>query len=110
MELSYMYKTLGITISTIVFLFASFNCMLGDKPAEYMIGRLINIESSTITKIRSIKLIDSNQRIWKFDIEDEFGHFTPSHLKEHMISGDLIKVLFYSTKDSKIVLNITDHP
>ena len=41
MELSYMYKTLGITISTIVFLFTSFNCMLGDKPAEYMIGRLI---------------------------------------------------------------------
>ena len=110
LELSYMYKTIALTILTFISVFLTVNCLKNDNTEAYMIGRIINIDSISITESNSITLIDRNEKIWKFDFEDEFNHFTPSHLKEHMISGDLIKIIFLPSQDSRTIVDITDYP
>ena len=96
-----MYKTIALTILTFISVFLTVNCLKHDNTEAYMIGRIINIDSISITESNSI---------WKFDFEDEFNHFTPSHLKEHMISGDLIKIIFLPSQDSRTIVDITDYP
>ena len=75
-----------------------------------MIGKIIDTHSPTISYTNSVTLIDSNEKTWEFKLEDQFNHFTPSHFMNHMINGDLIKVVFYYDEDSIIVLDISDYP
>ena len=75
-----------------------------------MIGKIIDTDSPTISYTNSVTLIDSNEKTWEFKLEDQFNHFTPSHFMNHMINGDLIKVVFYYDEDSIIVLDISDYP
>ena len=109
-----MYKTITVTIFIFISLFVSLNCLSDDVnfpiKKEFMIGRIINIDAPTISNTNSIRVIDNDEKIWVFDLDGQFSHFTPSHLKYHMINGDLVKVAFYYGTESAIVLEITDYP
>ena len=109
-----MYKSITLKIFILTTLFVSLNCLADDFnlpiEEEYIVGRIINIDAPTISNTKAITVIDINEKIWEFDLESQFEHFTPSHLKYHMINGDLVKVVFYYGSGSAIVLDITDYP
>ena len=109
-----MYRTITLIIFIFITLLASLNCLAGDSnfsaKKDFMIGRIIDIDAPTISNTEAITVIDNAEKIWEFDFQSQIGHFTPSHLKHHMINGDLVKVVFFYESDSAIVLDITDYP
>ena len=109
-----MYKTITLTIFICITLLTSLNCLSNDVNVsdknDFIIGRIIDIDAPTIDKTKTITLIDNDDKIWEFDLSDLFGHFTPSHLKHHMINGDLVKVIFYYRSELMVVIDITDYP
>ena len=109
-KLIHMYKPITVTIFMIITVLLCLNCLANDKSEEYMIGKIIDTDSPTISYTNSVTLIDSNEKTWEFKLEDQFNHFTPSHFMNHMINGDLIKVVFYYDEDSLILLDISDYP
>ncbi len=109
-----MYKTITLTIFIFITLLASLNCLAGESnfsvKKDFMIGRIIDIDAPTISNTEAITVIDNDEKIWEFDFQSQIGHFTPSHLKHHMINGDFVKVVFFYESESAIVLDITDYP
>ena len=109
-----MYKITTVTIFMFISFLVSLNCLADavNTPvkADFIIGRIIDIEAPTIINTKAITVIDEDEKIWTFELESQFAHFNPSHLKYHMINGDLVKVVFQYQSESAIILQITDYP
>jgi hypothetical protein len=109
-----MYKITTVTIFMFISFVISLNCLADavDIPGEtdFIVGRIIDIEAPTIINTKAITVIDQDEKIWTFELESQFAHFNPSHMKYHMINGDLVKVVFQYQSESAIILQITDYP
>ena len=77
---------------------------------ESVSGRIAGVESDGVLSPRSIEVIDGDGRRWEFEVRDVFGHFTPSHLRQHMLSGERIEVFYSRDGDRLIVRRLEDAP
>jgi hypothetical protein len=72
----------------------------GEK-SDFVEGRIIDFEQTSLTTFSSIRIIDSDGKEWEFHSEKEFIGFFPSHLQEHIVQDYPVKIRFELSKDSK---------
>ena len=75
-----------------------------------VIGRLTDVQSSGLLVLDSIEVIDEDGRFWKLESSGDLSHFTPSHLRQHMVLGEQLKVSFHRESDSLVIDSLTDYP
>ena len=62
---------------------------------ERVLGRLTDVQSSGLLVLDSIEIIDDDGRHWVLEGPGDFGHLTPSHLRQHMVLGERLEVTFH---------------
>jgi len=77
---------------------------------ETVIGRLIDVQSSGLLVLDSIEVIDEDGRQWKLESPGDLSHFTPSHLRQHMVLGEQLRVSFHRDGDALIIDRLSDYP
>ena len=70
-------------------------------------GLVVGLESKSLTNLYSITLMDQSNREWYF-IARGYQGFSPSHLKQHMLLGDPVLVVFHEDGNDLIVDDIED--
>ena len=72
-----------------------------NEKSDYVEGRIIDFEQTSLTTFSSIRIIDFDGKEWEFYAEEEFIGFFPSHLQEHIVQDYPIKIKFEFSKDGK---------
>ncbi len=73
-------------------------------------GRIVEVESDGVLSPRSVAVIDVDGRRWEFEVSDVFGHFTPAHLRQHMLSGEEVEVSYRREGSRLVAHGIEDSP
>lgn len=103
------FKCQGLTLATVVAMtIAVLAGCAGDT--ETVVGRLIDVQSSGLLVLDSIEVIDADGRQWKLEGPGDFGQFTPSHLRQHMVLGEQLQVSFHRDEDSLVIDRLSDYP
>jgi hypothetical protein len=55
-------------------------------------GRVVSVESASVTTISSLTIEDSSGKQWTFRGTGTFSGFTPSHLEEHRALQETVTV------------------
>ena len=71
-------------------------------------GSIIEFQASSLSQIESITLGTIDEEIYEFRVEKNLGKFTPSHLRQHMIHGELVEVHYREYGDEKWLDSIDD--
>lgn len=93
-----------VFIATLALL-AVASCGGGDVD-NVVTGFIVDVVPSGIDSFSSLIVRDDNGKVWRFGA-GRFPHFTPSHLIEHQIAGDRVKVT-YGEPDSDGLLTILE--
>lgn len=76
---------------------------------ESVQGFIRVVEAQSLLELKSLDLTDEGGNTWHFDAKGKtFASFTPSHLKEHMLQGLLVTVVFHREGEMLVVDEITD--
>ena len=70
-------------------------------------GLVVNLESTSLVDLYSLTVVDESQIEWDF-LADGYKGFTPSHLKQHMLLGDPVAVVFHIESGEMLIDNIDD--
>ena len=61
------------------------------------------------TSLESLTLVDENGTRWMFEARGrQVEGFTPSHVREHMVLGQPVRVTFHRENGALIINDITD--
>jgi hypothetical protein len=74
---------------------------------SFLEGRVTNIIPRNISEIEILEIQTDDNQIYKFGTTG-FTGFTPSHIKEHQVTGQSIKVYYERSGNALIALEITD--
>jgi|TARA_B100001971_G_C17808833_1_gene343003 hypothetical protein len=84
-------------------------CNGGGDSHDTMHGRVTDVQTRSITEIESLSVVDEAGETWLFATEGPL-ELTPSHLREHMLGGDEIRVRFKRVDAGLIAVGISDYP
>ena len=70
-------------------------------------GLVVNLESTSLVDLYSLTVVDESQIEWYF-LADGYKGFTQSHLKQHMLLGDPVAVVFHIESGEMLIDNIDD--
>jgi len=77
------------------------------EKSELVRGHLIEVEAASIVEVASLAIRDEDGTTWSFDAMRYRG-VTPSHLRDHMLRGLPITVVFHVENDVRLIDEITD--
>ena len=84
-------------------------CGGGDDAPETVHGKLTDVQTRSFTEIESFSLLDDAGETWFFVTEGRL-ELTPSHLRQHMLSGEEVTVEFERRDGSLVAVGISDYP
>jgi len=70
-------------------------------------GRVISVVAKSISDVQTFKVQSPTGEIYSFQVNGFIG-FTPSHIKEHQVTGDPVTVTYISGNNVLIATKITD--
>jgi len=70
-------------------------------------GLVVGLESTSLIDLYSLTVVDGSHIEWYF-LADGYKGFTPSHLKQHMLLGDPVAVVFHIESGEMLIDNIDD--
>ena len=70
-------------------------------------GLVVDLESTSLIDLYSLTVVDGSHIEWYF-LADGYKGFTPSHLKQHMLLGDPVAVVFHIESGEMLIDNIDD--
>ena len=74
-------------------------------------GLVTAVESRSLLAFESIDVADQSGSVTKFNSGGQrFEEFTPSHVREHMLAGDLVEVTYRKSGDDLIIVSLRDVP
>ena len=74
-------------------------------------GRIVNVDARSLLEIESLTIRDKSGAAYTVEARGVlFGKFTPSHLREHMVSGTSVEVTYYDEGDRLVLGAISDYP
>ena len=71
-------------------------------------GRVISVFPKSITIVEKITVVDIDGHHWTFESDGEYSGFTPSHLLEHQVAGDPIKIKYRELAGKLLIITIQD--
>lgn len=83
----------------------------GDSTEDYesVRGLVIDIGTKTLLELESLTIEDESGTRWSFDARGKrLEGFTPSHVREHMVQGLQVTVIFHRQDGELIIDNVTD--
>ena len=81
---------------------------------ESVRGMVVEVNSVSVNQLDTLNIKDLNGNTWKFEVPTGYEGFTPSHLREHMVQGSPVTVMFNRRNTPKcrdgclIIEKITD--
>jgi hypothetical protein len=72
-------------------------------------GKLTDVQNRTFTEIESFSLTDEAGETWLFVTEGQL-EMTPSHLSQHMLSGEAVSVQYERRAEGLVAVGIADYP
>ena len=82
----------------------------GCVKTERVNGLIVDVQSEGVLELRSMELIDDDGTRWEFEGSGTFGHFSPSHLRQHMLAGERVEVAFRREAGRLIIVGLEDYP
>ena len=82
----------------------------GCARTETVHGLIVDVQSDGVLELRSMDLIDDGGARWKFEGSGTFGHFSPSHLRQHMLAGERVQVAFRREAGRLVIVGLDDYP
>lgn len=72
-------------------------------------GRVISVESASVTTISSLTIEDDSGKRWTFVGSGTFSGFTPSHLEEHRALRESVTVEYDELESGELsIVELTD--
>ena len=84
-------------------------CVGEEADWEEVHGRVVDVQARSITEVDSFALVDGEGEEWSFVSEGPL-EFTPSHLREHMLTGEEVSVRFRRVGGVLIAVGVADYP
>jgi hypothetical protein len=76
---------------------------------ETVRGLILEVNAKSLLELESLRLEDEGGTIWLFEGGGRtFPDFTPSHIREHMVTGQRISVTFDRDGDVLTVVDVAD--
>ena len=76
---------------------------------ESVRGLILGVNAKSLLELESLTLEDEGGTIWLFEGGGRtFPDFTPSHIREHMVTGQQILVTFERDGDMLTVVHVAD--
>ena len=82
----------------------------GCAKTERVHGLIVDVQSDGVLELRSMELIDDGGARWKVEGSGTFGHFSPSHLRQHMLAGERMEVAFRRENGRLVIVGLDDYP
>ena len=104
------FLPVGVLFSLLITaaLFVS-DCGSEETELESVHGRITDVQARSITEAETFSLLDSKGEMWSLVSEGPL-EFTPSHLREHMLTGEEVTVLFRRVGEVLIAVDVADYP
>ena len=81
------------------------------KPSPVFSGLVIGFAQKSLLEFESVRVVDEAGRVMEFHSGGHrFPHFTPSHLREHMVMGHGVVVSYKEDGGMFYIVDITDAP
>ena len=84
-------------------------CGGGEDARETVHGKLTDVQTRSFTEMESFSLRDEAGETWLFATEGPL-ELTPSHLRQHMLSGEEVRVEFERRAAGLVAVSICDYP
>ena len=76
---------------------------------EEVHGRVVDVQAGSIMEVDSFALVDGEGEEWSFVVEGPL-EFTPSHMREHMLTGEEVSVSYRRAGGLMIAVSVADYP
>mgnify|MGYP001205700623 CR=1 FL=1 len=104
-----MSKRIIIILSVLSLLIILLIVSSQSEKSDFVEGRIIDFEQTSITTFSSIRIVDFKGKEWEFHSDKEFIGFFPSHLREHIVQDFPVKISFELSEDNKkYITSISD--
>jgi hypothetical protein len=77
-------------------------------PQESVTGIVVRVEAASLTELEFIDVQDDTGFVWRFRPGDSYRGFTPSHLREHMVQGEPVTIVYEQSGDVLLMEDATD--
>ena len=92
----------------IVFLMSLlFAAACAENDGQSVSGQVVSVIPSGIDSFSSLTIEDSEGTLWTFQ-GGRFPEFTPSHLTEHQIAGEAVRVTYEEAEDGTLTVIALD--
>jgi len=71
-------------------------------------GLVIDFEARSLTKIDHLTLETAAGQSYKLNVGKNLGKFTPSHIRQHMVHGELVEISYFRRDGENWLKNIRD--
>ena len=97
-------------LSLILFQSVAISCdkIVTDSDLGVDRGLVSEVSALSLTTVNWFQIEADNGTIVRFRAEGSLGEFTPSHLRQHMITGQPVLVSFVIRKGEKIAIKVED--
>ena len=80
----------------------------GEGPWESVRGLVVQVEARSLTELEFLDVEDDTGFVWRFRPGISYRGFTPSHLREHMVQGLPVTVVYRWKDDAPLMEDVTD--
>ena len=70
-------------------------------------GLIVLVTPRSLTEVETLRLRDGDGKVWTFTAEGPL-EFTPSHLREHQLLGQLVVVTYVARGNVLVAVKVTD--
>lgn len=80
----------------------------GNQPGEQVRGLIVEVMERNITEVQLLRIRDEAGKFWIFTGGPGFIGLTPTHLREHQISGQSVLVTYQTRGDVLVAVDLSD--
>lgn len=83
-----------------------------DGEALKFVGQITDVRARSLLELESLRVTDAAGASMRFRIEGgrRFDAFSPSHAREHMLTGEPVEVTYRELDGALIILELSDAP
>ena len=79
-----------------------------DVPRESVRGVVVRVEARSLTELEFMDVRDDTGFVWRFRPGIAYRGFTPAHLREHMVQGLPVTVVYRWKEGAPLMEDVTD--
>ena len=81
---------------------------INDASLVEVSGLVIEFEARSLTEIDYLTLETAEGQIYNLNVGKNLGKFTPSHIRQHMVHGELVEISYFRRDGENWLRSIQD--